>query len=207
MIFTRHSLSTCSNRLQIGGLLKDKERRWLQAVGGALGEMKEEEEICVSDRNWLLDLCVFVSVSSWHLKAWPSWCTTSPRTTPAIPLCTSSAVDWLLARPLLQFSPLTHYAPALLLRVSQRYGSEFTAWNYHLSQEQFLFLWMWEGWKVHNSLWVSVKEQVLLLGNVCVVAKISSVLLTLAFLIMFCWVCFCLTPDRWSRKEKLSLAG
>lgn len=51
MIFTRISLSTCSNRLQIGGLLKDKERRWLQAVGGALGEMKEEEEICVSDRN------------------------------------------------------------------------------------------------------------------------------------------------------------
>lgn len=124
MIFTRHSLSTCSNRLQIRGLLKDKERRWLQAVGGALGEMKEEEEICVSDRNWLLDLCVFVSVSSWRLKAWPNWCTTSPRTMPVIPLCTSSAVDWLLAQPLLQFSPLIRYAPALLLRVSQRYGSD-----------------------------------------------------------------------------------
>jgi len=34
-----------------GGLLKDRERRWLQAVGGALGETREEWEVCVSDKG------------------------------------------------------------------------------------------------------------------------------------------------------------
>lgn len=34
-----------------GGLLKDRDRRWLQAVGGARGEMKEEWEIRVSDKD------------------------------------------------------------------------------------------------------------------------------------------------------------
>lgn len=37
--------------------------------GGALGEMKEEWETCMSHKDRLPDLCAFVSASSWRSRA------------------------------------------------------------------------------------------------------------------------------------------
>lgn len=118
-ILWAHAAPVC----KLGGTFQG-QREKVATRGGwsSFGEMREEWEIHVKDKDWLLDLCVFVSVSSWRLKAWQNWCITSPHTMPAIPLCTSSAEDWLLAQPLLQFNLLTRYARALLLRVSLRYG-------------------------------------------------------------------------------------
>lgn len=104
-----HTCSVC----KLGRTFEGRREKVVTGSGwSSLGEMREEWEIRVASKRWLLDLCVLVPASSWCLRTWHNWRTTSPPTAPATPWCTSPAVGCLPAQPLLQCSLLTHYAPA-----------------------------------------------------------------------------------------------